>query len=170
MGLIAALTLPSIFNGVATQRKKAVLKESYNAFSTALHLGVMNGEINSAWDMIAVLDKNLNYTKRCTNANFSQCSAFVGDGSRTHAYLLANGGSIILWGNANTRGSSAVSIVADNRAGAPMTIDNHIHMGYAWTDETFTNPSMWCKCREGEVMYSFNASGADKDVYAALWK
>jgi len=91
LGLIAALTLPSIFNSVNASREKAVWKETLNTISVLFNQGAMEGfeglELNNY-----LLDR-INAQKVCkVSANSQGCFAFEEVNER--GVNLQNGASI----------------------------------------------------------------------------
>jgi prepilin-type N-terminal cleavage/methylation domain-containing protein len=59
LGLIAALTLPSVFKSVKASKERAVWKETINALSTALRAGVDSGEITDTYSTVAYFKTHL---------------------------------------------------------------------------------------------------------------
>jgi prepilin-type N-terminal cleavage/methylation domain-containing protein len=67
IGLISAIAVPSIFNALEDNSKKARFKETYSILNNVVKKGVESGEMNHAGDL-DYLKKNLNASKFCTNA------------------------------------------------------------------------------------------------------
>jgi len=95
LGLIAALTLPSVFNSVGKQRDKALLREAINTLQTAVKQGYDAGEDSSS--LATILDKHLAYAQRCSGAQ-RQCDVWYSGDNGQIGYLLQNGTTIRLGG------------------------------------------------------------------------
>jgi type II secretory pathway pseudopilin PulG len=67
IGLISAISIPSIFNAVEANSKKARFKEVYSVLNNVVKKGAESSEMNHAGDA-DYLSKNLNVSKFCTNA------------------------------------------------------------------------------------------------------
>jgi prepilin-type N-terminal cleavage/methylation domain-containing protein len=71
LGLIASLTLPSLFMSMDRAKKRAVFKETYQALATAVHTATMEGET------IDTVINKLNVSKICrTNALREGCTHY----------------------------------------------------------------------------------------------
>jgi prepilin-type N-terminal cleavage/methylation domain-containing protein len=96
LGLIAALSIPSILAGVEKNQLKARYKETFNVISNVMQTGLASGELTTTGD-IAYLSKNMNAEKVCTNAGAEGCwggSDTVANKSNTPGILLHSGASI----------------------------------------------------------------------------
>jgi prepilin-type N-terminal cleavage/methylation domain-containing protein len=102
LGLISALTLPSIFNSVNDAKKKAVFKESINAVSAAINQVAMNGEVYT--NDLTLFKEKLN-AKECSN-NLTITAPFgVND---KFGCVLHNGAYLTNLNNTTTRYVSLV--------------------------------------------------------------
>jgi type II secretory pathway pseudopilin PulG len=92
LGLIAALTLPTIFNAVKTQRDKALFKEAFNTLQNSTYQAYMNGATTT--DQILPY---INSTKTCqTNYNTQGCyTALTPNGAIDAGVVLASGAVIV---------------------------------------------------------------------------
>ncbi|MFM7389501.1 MAG: type II secretion system protein [Vampirovibrionales bacterium] len=111
LGLISALTLPTIFNTVSEQRSKAGLKEAITAFQSIAKEGVDDGSIYSKATFIDALKLKLNFVEHRTTActeifhlNHSGYSASMHD-----CFILPNGIMVNV--------SNATSLYPDNGFG-----------------------------------------------------
>jgi len=143
LGLIAALTLPSIFNSVKTSKDKAVIKEGFNAIQIAGYEGKMKGEIYSLPTYINYLRKNLNATHICeagTDDPTKPCN-INNRSDRTSKFrvTLVSGFTIMIYTDWALGGNLAsVSLYIDgNKAPAPAGGDGWL--AYNYTDATVTN-------------------------------
>jgi hypothetical protein len=94
LGLIAALTLPSIFNSLKAQKDKAVFKETYQALAEAFYKGVISGEIWDNTSRQAYLRANINHTKW-----EATCTVPHSHGASFPCMHTASGGVIIFFGH-----------------------------------------------------------------------
>jgi prepilin-type N-terminal cleavage/methylation domain-containing protein len=89
LGLIASLTLPSLFMSMDRIKKRAVFKETYQAFATAFNEMKLSGEPTAT-----VINK-LNPAKICPNNSLTQgCTTFDHPEAREPGVKLATGARI----------------------------------------------------------------------------
>jgi type II secretory pathway pseudopilin PulG len=90
LGLIAALSLPSIFNAVKTQRDKAVFKEAFNAIQNATYNAKMNGETRVS-DIVTYV----NSSKTCaTRFDTEGCFTVLGSNRAIDAGVMLSTGAV----------------------------------------------------------------------------
>jgi len=84
LGLIAALTLPSIFNSVSAGKIKANQKEAIQAVQQMLYQGYMNGDFASItdWSFDSPNDPSIQYVTSKLNAK--NCPMGITTGGCTH--------------------------------------------------------------------------------------
>ncbi|MFN7309915.1 MAG: Tfp pilus assembly protein FimT/FimU [Vampirovibrionales bacterium] len=91
LGLIASLTLPSLFMSMDRAKKRAVFKETYQALATAVHTATMEGE--TVWTVI----NKFNVSKICrTNALTEGCTQYSAGGveATEPGVVMATGATI----------------------------------------------------------------------------
>lgn len=91
LGLIASLTLPSLFVSMDRAKKRAVFKETYQALAEAVHTATMEGE--TVWTVI----NKFNTSKICrTNALTEGCTQYSVGGHEQNepGVVLATGATI----------------------------------------------------------------------------
>jgi prepilin-type N-terminal cleavage/methylation domain-containing protein len=91
LGLVAALTLPSLFISMDRIKKRAVFKETYQALATAVHTATMEGET-----VFEVINK-FNVSKICrTNALREGCTQYSAGGveATEPGVVMATGATI----------------------------------------------------------------------------
>ena len=91
LGLIASLTLPSLFMSMDRAKKRAVFKETYQALAEAVHTATMEGET-----VFEVINK-FNVSKICaTNALTEGCTQYSVGGYEQNepGVVLATGATI----------------------------------------------------------------------------
>ena len=91
LGLIASLTLPSLFMSMDRAKKRAVFKETYHALATAVHTATMEGET-----VFEVINK-FNVSKICrTNALTEGCTHYSVGGYEQNepGVVMATGATI----------------------------------------------------------------------------
>ena len=97
LGLIAGLTIPSIVTNVEKGKRQALIKEGFQAISSIVQAGYMNGDFDdiTSWDIVnqkgtgSIVDyfnQKLNATYRCNTNDTSK-----GCGKYMSALLLPNG-------------------------------------------------------------------------------
>jgi prepilin-type N-terminal cleavage/methylation domain-containing protein len=92
LGLIAALTLPSIFNSISTARTKAVGKEAIQVITTLVTEGLMNGDIaeGDGLGMRNYIFDHINAAKVCRNGVQAD-GCFTGTGGMQPWFLSEPG-------------------------------------------------------------------------------
>jgi prepilin-type N-terminal cleavage/methylation domain-containing protein len=65
LGLISALTLPSVFNAVKKQKDKAIVREGFNTMVNVSTDSYNEGAVTSATTYIDYVKKNMNVTYYC---------------------------------------------------------------------------------------------------------
>jgi type II secretory pathway pseudopilin PulG len=87
LGLIAALTLPTIFNSVNEQRKKAIFKEAIQSLSEATYKASMEGDTTTG---LAFFEKSLN----CARVSSTLTISGALDAADSMGCILPNGAII----------------------------------------------------------------------------
>ena len=96
MGVIAALTVPSMLNAVELNKMKAVGKESLNTIQNILSQNFNTGEKPD--DYWGYLGQHLNPAKVCPANDFTgPCTTYQGEGITHERFILQNGAMIVYY-------------------------------------------------------------------------
>ncbi len=103
LGLIASLTLPSLFMSMDRAKKRAVFKETYQALQDAVYASTMEGEAKASWNIV---NRRLNPVKICnTNARTQGCTS--------HQFGEAGEPGVVLSTGVTVFGLNPVATLAD---------------------------------------------------------
>jgi len=153
LGLIAALTLPSILNGANQGNLKTRQREAINAVQNMVYEGYMNGEfaslsnyshVNSSDPLVALISSKLNARQcpkgqqaaPCDHNHMNEGESHTGT-DHSARWVLPTGVHVWLWGNNST--SSFMTFTID---AVP---------GNTSTRNTAGADTMWLLCNISEV-------------------
>jgi len=118
LGLIAALTLPSIFNSVNSGRDKAVVKETINTLQVLLNQGQMEGMTRGSLGDYVL--NNVSAARMCPVGSTGGCYAPIEP--TQGAFDLQNNASVFGIERVSTSATSDVFYLDVNGIGGPNTI------------------------------------------------
>ena len=135
LGLIAGLTVPSIITSVQQAKKKAVFKEDFQALTSIISAGVLNGDFENitTWDVVNqngagsitnYFTQKLNAVRQCLTTDYTSIGCTTngggtwgGDDQNKHngRWVMPNGSKIkFVWATTyNPQNSVGFAILVD---------------------------------------------------------
>jgi prepilin-type N-terminal cleavage/methylation domain-containing protein len=142
LGLISALTLPSVFTSVRKQQDTARFKEAFTVLSTVGYEGKLQGDITSTATFINYLRAKMNSAVVCemgTNVTSRSCN-INNRADRTNWFriTLTNGVTIAVDGTTPTVNLTSIALYL-NANSDPSPATGQAWIGYNFTDSNFTS-------------------------------